>query len=1132
MSPSQKMILRVVLFATLIAGLTHRAFPQEAGGTLEQGFKNPPNSAKPRVWWHWMNGNITKEGIELDLEWMQRVGIGGFQNFDAALNTPQLVRDRLVYMTPEWKDAFLYATKLADQLDLEEAIAGSPGWSESGGPWVQPQQAMKKFVWSEARVPGGVPFTGVLAKPSSVSGPFQNIPIFDLLAVFAGQKPMVTPSFYKDSTVVAYRAPQADVSIEQLRPKITSSGGQINAAMLCDSDYAKTTLLPIAPVGQDAWIQFEFSTPQTIRGLTLVMGGFRNPFAEAMGEKNVGPEFKASDDGQSFRSVARVPADGSVANTISFPGVKARFFRLVFLTPAPPPKQNLGDIEFNMGPPAKDYQIAEFVLHADARVNRFEEKAAFATLPDLYQFPTPTAPADTVVEQRDVVDLTSKMKPDGRLDWTPPAGNWVVLRIGYSLTGVTNHPASPEGTGLEVDKLNPDHVRSYMSAYLDSYKNVVGELMGKRGLQYVINDSWEAGTQNWTENLIAEFSRRRGYDPRPWLPVLTGRVVENSESSDRFLWDFRRTLSDMLTEYHYDQIEALLKERGLGHYGESHEEGRAFIGDGMEVKRRNDVPMAAMWTQKPGVNEEQFGYDADIRESASVAHIYGQNLVAAESLTASSGAWAWSPETLKPTADKELAMGLNRFVIHTSVHQPLLDKTPGIGLGPFGQWFTRNETWAEQAKVWTTYLARNSYLLQQGQFAADIVYFYGEDSNLTSLFLHNAPTIPEGYNFDYINADALVNALSFKDGRLVTPSGMTYRLLVLGPYSQFMSLPVLRKIRDLVEAGAVVAGPKPTDTPSLSDDKDEFAKIVDDLWGGTPDGRPHGKGKVFGPGPILSVLQSLGISRDFEYTKPETDTELLFVHRKLSDADLYFVDNRRDRSENLEVKFRVQGMEAELWHPDTGAIEPTSFRIVNDRTAVPLTLEPWETVFVVFRKPARSPSRSLPKSSERSLTTVDGPWSVRFQENRGAPSKVNFPELSSWSENSDQGVKYFSGTAAYSKAISASPDWFKPGVHLWLDLGNVKNIAEVYLNGKSLGTLWKAPFRIDMEGALLPGSNTIEVKVTNLWVNRMIGDRQASAQKQYTFTSPTFYKAESALLPSGLIGPVQIIQRRIADSVN
>jgi hypothetical protein len=267
------------------------------------------------------------------------------------------------------------------------------------------------------------------------------------------------------------------------------------------------------------------------------------------------------------------------------------------------------------------------------------------------------------------------------------------MRFGYSLTGVTNHPASPEGTGLEVDKLSREDVKEYMSTYLDNYKSAVGPLMGKRGLQYVISDSWEAGTANWTDDMIAEFTKRRGYDPRSWLPVLAGRVIESSEASERFLWDYRKTLGDLLADYHYDQITAMLHERGMGHYGESHEEGRAFIGDGMEVKRSNDVPMAAMWTQKPGVNKDLPGYNADIRESASVAHIYGQNLVAAESMTASSGAWAWSPATLKPTADKEMAMGLNRFVIHTSVHQPLLDKKPGLALGPFGQWFTRNETW-------------------------------------------------------------------------------------------------------------------------------------------------------------------------------------------------------------------------------------------------------------------------------------------------------------------------------------------------------------------------------------------------------------------------------------------------------
>ena len=301
------------------------------------------------------------------------------------------------------------------------------------------------------------------------------------------------------------------------------------------------------------------------------------------------------------------------------------------------------------------------------------------------------------------------MHADGTLDWTPPAGNWVVLRFGYSLLGITNHPATPEATGLEVDKLNRTYVKNYMNGYLDSYKQTVGaDYMGKRGIRYVINDSWEAGSQNWTDDMIAQFKKLRGYDPLPWMPVLAGQVVESAEASDRFLWDFRKTIGDLIADEHYGQLEATLHEWGMGHYGESHEGGRAFVADGMEVKKFNEVPMSAMWTQRPGVNKEQYDYNADDRESASVAHIYGQNLAAAESMTAAEAPWAWSPATLKPTADQELLNGINRFVIHESAHQPLVGKAPGMTLGPFGQWFNRNETWAEEAGPWVNYIARSS----------------------------------------------------------------------------------------------------------------------------------------------------------------------------------------------------------------------------------------------------------------------------------------------------------------------------------------------------------------------------------------------------------------------------------------
>ena len=976
---------------------------------------------------------------------------------------------------------------------------------------------------------GGQRFVGALAKPPSVSGPFQNIPLMDFLAILSGPAAPAPAEFYSDTAVIAYRAPDSDVSIADLHPKVTSSSGVIDPSLLWDGDLVKLNSLPMAAVGKQAWIQFEFLKPQSIRAITLVMGGAKNPFADAMGGAPPGPDLQASDDGQTFRKIVTVPGDGAAENTIAFPETGARFFRVSFTT-QPGPANAFPGLDLSifgitkLPPPPTEHRIAELVLHPGARVSRFEEKAAFATLPDLYQYSTPdVSPAD-VVRRADVQDLTSKMRPDGTLDWTPPAGRWIILRMGYSLTGVTNHPASPEGTGPEVDKLNPEHVKAYMTTYLDNYKSAVGPLIGKHGLQYVINDSWEAGTQNWTENLMAEFSKRRGYDLRPWMPVLTGRVVESSEASDRFLWDFRKTLSEMLAEYHYDLIETLLKQRGMGHYGESHESGRAFIGDGMEVKRSNDVPMAAMWTQIPGVNTEQYGYNADIRESASVAHIYGQNLVAAESLTAMFGPWTWSPATLKPTADKELAMGLNRFVIHTSVHQPLTGgRAPGLSLGPFGQWFTRNETWAEQAKAWTTYLARNSYLLQQGRFVADVVYFYGEDSNLTAIFAHKGPEIPSGYNFDYINSDALIHQLTFANGDLTTPSGMQYRVLALDPFSQHMSLPVLRKIRDLVAQGATVVGKKPISTPSLSDDSTAFQRIADQLWTSGP-AQSSLKGHVYGDMSLGDVLESMQVAPDFTYTKVQADAELLFVHRKLSDGDVYFVDNRHNRAETLSATFRVQGKEAELWHADTGVIEPASFEISTGKTAVPLQLEPWGTVFVVFREPTQSTSRVLPKPVETALATLEGPWQVAFQPNRGAPAQLTFEKLTAWNENPDEGVKYFSGTGTYTKNIQAPQDWFKNGARLWLDLGEVLNVAEVSVNGKPAGIAWKVPYRVDVTGFLQPGDNELRIGVINAWVNRMIGDRQPNAATKYTFTNPIFYKADSPLLPSGLIGPVQIVQ--------
>jgi len=1101
---------RFVVVPTLFISLASLVFLHcnnplaKTAADLEAGFVTPPESAKPRVWWHWMSGNVSKAGINADLTWMKRIGIGGFQNFDAGLSTPQIVDKRLVYMTPEWKDAFLFTTKLADSLGLEMAIAGSPGWSESGGPWVTPERAMKKYVWSETRIKGGQPFNGILPKPLTTTGEFQNIPI----------KHSNKHEFYSDASVVAYRIAGNDISIAGLKPKVTSSGGNFDLALLTDGDLEKSITLPNAKPGEKSWIQFEFAKPEEIQSFSIAMtAGRRKFYLEEEGKQAL----EVSDDGINFKTVLEFRNSESPQNTITFLPIKAKYFRFVFATTI---SQRYHGVLL-----PKQRKIAELVLYKVARVNRFEEKAGFSPHPDLYSLATPSVSASDVINKNEVIDLTSKMQPDGTLNWTPPSGEWMVLRLGYSLTGKENHPASPEATGLEVDKLSAEHCKAYFTEYLRQYKDATGGLMGKRGLQYMITDSWEAGTMNWTDKMMADFKNLRGYDMLPWLPVLTGHIVESAEASDKFLWDFRKTIADLTAKNHYDLLTTILHDQGMGRYTESHERGRAFVADGMEVKRTADVPMSATWTPEiVGSNTIQPYSIADVRESASVAHIYGQNLVAAESMTAKGTAWAWSPQTLKSTADMELASGLNRFVIHCSVHQPVFDKLPGLGLGPYGQWFTRNETWAEQAAPWITYLARSSYMLQQGKFIADIAYFYGEDNNITALFRDSLPKVPSGYNYDFVNADIVSNILTVdKEGQLITPSGMSYRLLALDNNNKYMTLKVLRKINEFVQAGACVVGTKPLMSPSLADDQAEFKTIADQLWGAGTGVMNHGKGKVYAGMTVSEALESMKIMPDFEYAMGKDSADLLFVHRKLDDIDIYWVNNRKTKVENVDAIFRVDGKAPEIWHPETGLIEDASYSINKDRVTVPLKMEPNDAQFIVFQKKAKSSSLTLKQPVEKQLAVIDGAWDVTLQSKFGTTKQIVLNELTSWSENADLDVKYFSGTGSYTKTFQANADWFKEGSQIWLDLGSVKNLAEVVVNGKSLGIIWKTPFRINVTKALKEGENNLEIKVTNLWVNRLIGDMQPGVTNKMTYTTMDFYKADSPLQPSGLLGPVRMV---------
>jgi hypothetical protein len=1064
-----------------------------------------------------MNGNIAPEGIKLDLEWMHTVGLGGVTIFEGAIATPQVVPQRLIYMTPEWKKAFGYAVTTARGLGLEVAIASSPGWSETGGPWVPAAQGMKKMVWSATRVEGGQPFSGVLPHPPQVDGTFQNFQVSGRRG--PDGKIVVPPEFYADAAVIAYKIPDGDKTQAELNPQVTASGGTPNVAALSDGDV-NTVALNLTPGASsiEPWVQFDYGHPQTIQAVTIgALDGTISVFDHE--SRAVPPRIEASDDGTQFRKVADIPFSSLPQRTVAFDPVTARYFRIVF-------DNGVGG-----------QRITELVLASGARVNEFEKRAGYANSRNFFAISDPQVAPEFIVPQADVIDLTGRMKADGSLDWTPPAGKWMVLRIGYSLTGHENGPAPAEATGLEVDKLNREYVKNYVDGYLKMYSDTVGaNMMGKDGISFMLTDSIEVGPQNWTDNMLDEFQKRRGYDARPWLPALTGVVLKSTADTDRFLWDFRRTIGQLMAENHYGAISEALHEHGLNYYGEALEYHRPSLGDDMEMRSKTDVPMGAMWTWA-GSPDADASYVADLRGAASVAHIYGQNIVGAESMTSRGPAWGWSPNSLKKVADLEFALGVNRFQIHESSHQPLADMAPGMTLGPFGLWFNRDETWAEEAGPWVNYLARCSYLLQQGHFYGDVAYFYGEEGPLTAVFgWTEQQDSPEGYGFDFVNSDVVLHHLSFEDGRLVAPGGTSYRILYLGGRSQRMTLPVLKQLSSLVEQGAVIVGSKPTDSPSLADDENEFHRIADALWGKqlpvkkTASSGPYhkfGKGRVYSGMTADAVLADLGTSKDFDYSRPGPNTSVMFLHRKLDDGDIYFVSHRNDHAENVDATFRVEGKVPELWDAATGESKPVSYRVAAGRTTIPLHLDSYGSVFVVFREAAKAASLEVPTPAETQVAELDDPlnkdWSVSFQPGRGAPELVAFDRLTSWSDSLIEGVKYFSGTATYSKTIQIPESTLAPGAHFWLDLGEVRDVAEVAVNGKYLGIQWKTPFKVDITSALKPGSNQIVIVVTNLWVNRLIGDQQSYAVKKYTFTDFAPYKADSPLLPSGLLGPVRLL---------
>lgn len=1095
---------------------------------LREGFSHPPDSARPHTWWHWMDGNVDRDGITADLDWMKRIGLGGLQQFDVALGTPQVVDQPIRYLSAEWKEAFHHAVEQAHQHGLEFAIASSPGFSITGGPWVTPEDGMKKLVWSETCLEGGAPLTYPLPQPPSVTGPFQSLPappsLAEMMAMAMGRdSPEPKPSHYRDVVVLAF--PDGGPPLPRPATVAINSDMPIDTEPLMDDDLDTALAIPRGTPEQPTVVRISYDTPQTVQSATIFAPGAASMLAGASWL----PYLEARSD-SGWHRVVNIPLT-QVPTTVSFAAVTAREFRVVF---APVDQVDVFNVlrggapgVTGERPPPQDdasIQLAALTLHPEARVDRFETKAGFAVTDDYYALSDSLTPARGITVD-EVLDLSAHVRPDGSLDWTPPEGRWRILRLGYSLVGTQNHPAAPEGTGFEVDKYDRAAVERYLNTYLDKHREALGGTLGERGITAILTDSIEVGASNWTDGMIEHFERLRGYDPRPWLPALTGVLVGSREQSDAFLYDFRRTLADLLASAHYGTIAEVAHARGLKVYGEALEDGRPSLGDDMAMRAHADVPMAAFWIHDREERPRPT-YLGDIKGAASVAHIYGRGMVAAESLTSANYPWALAPADLKPFMDIQFAHGINRPIIHTSVHQPLNDRQPGLSMRSFGQYFNRHETWAEMATPWVDYMARSSYLLQQGRNVADVLYFHGEEAPLTALFARSAMTdLPVRYAYDFASADVVLNHLDVEDGELVTSGGARYRVLYLGGTSRQMTLPVLRRLAELVAAGATIVGQAPEGSPSLGDDPDEFVMLVSRLWGDEAI-TSSGRGRVISNRDADSALADLGVLPSFSYSDPDDAERMLFVQRTLADGDIYYLHNPVEQARDIEARFRVTGRKPEIWRADAGTMEPVSYRIDGGQTIIPLEVAPLDAFFVVFREPSTVTAATVPERFDTTVLQIEGPWQVAFQADRGAPPAIELATLTSLSEHVDTGVKYFSGVASYTNRFRL-PASIDARASLQLDLGDVGDVAEVRVNGEMAGIAWKLPYRVDIGALVQPGTNSVEIRVANLWVNRLIGDAQPGAEP-VTFTTVPTFRPDAPLRPSGLLGPVKILSTELA----
>lgn len=1029
---------------------------------LARDFATPPETVQTGIYWYWISGNISEEGVVRDLHAMKRAGIN--RAFIGNIGQDGLYTERnVLMMSDEWWKILHTALKTASELDIEIGIFNSPGWSQSGGPWVKPDEAMRYLASAQIEVEGPRHIETTIAAPAAD---------------------------FEDVRTIAYPAPEEYAS----RPDaaIKTDFGADNAAAIADGDPATGITLPAGRVNT---ITFDCGKPYTARSLTLKL--LPSPAA-------YGARLEAEIDG-TYTTVAAFTVDRSnpainvgfdpyAPVTVSFAATTARRFRLVTDAAAQPGG------------------VAEAELSAQPRIASYAEK----TLAKMCQTPLPywnhymwpvQAEIDNkayAIDPASVQDISASIDSEGNLKWDVPEGRWIIMRTGMAPTGVTNGPATPEATGLEIDKMSSRHVRTHFDAFIgEILRRIPAE--DRKTFKVVVQDSYETGGQNFTDDFMQTFESVYGYSMLPYLPAYYGYVVEDQDRSDRFLWDLRRLIADQVAYQYVGGLCDVSHEHGLttwlecyGHWG--------FPGEFLQYGGQSDEIAGEFWSAG------SLG-DIENRAASSCGHIYGKTLIWAESNTSGGPAYSRAPVDMKQRTDRFFAEGINASLLHLYIEQADTSRYPGIN-APFGNEFDANNTWFSQMDLFTDYLKRCNYMLRQGLNVADVAYLIGEDA--PKMTGEQSPTLPAGYQFDYINAEVIMRDANVSHGRITLPHGTSYRVLVLPPV-ETMRPELLEKIGRMVSDGAILLGRPPRRSPSMKNYPEadaEVERMARSMWGGcfdTKGANDYGKGRIYNGCSLEEIFAEIDLEPDF---RVESGAPLLYNHRSMMGAEIYFVSNQSGAAVDVTPEFRVDpALAPERWSPVDGSITSLpQFEATATGIRMPLHLEPLESCFIVFRGKG-SPEAGDNNPTPASAVEISEPWHVAFDGKLSSPAPIEMASPADLAQNADPEIRYFSGTITYTTEFDLDD---ASAARVLLNLGRVESMAKVYVNDRYAGGAWCPPYKVDITQCVKKGRNTLRVEVVNKWVNRIVGDMQLPSEQRKISLLVNPYDASTPLPPSGL----------------